>query len=127
MRRVWRPRKAFAPNGIQAAGPSVPIYTRGSQLTEATNELIERMQRFEVPENIERGGSVEMMGDLASLQKQLGMTLAEMKRAITTSTTNFPVRENLEAPARNIIPTDTPLRNMLPRTVGAGTVTEILQ
>jgi hypothetical protein len=103
--------------GVQQAGPSIPIYTRGSQLSDKTTELIERMQRFEEGD-INR---VELMGDLASLQKQLGMTLGEITRAITTSTSSFPVRENLEAPARNIVPKDTPLRNRLPRTVGAGT------
>lgn len=107
--------------GVQQVGPSIPIYTRGGNLSERTTELIERMQRFEVPEGIERGTTVEMFGDLASLQKQLGMTLGEITRAITTSTASFPVRENLEAPARNIVPRDTPLRNRLPRTVGAGT------
>jgi len=105
-------------NGVQVAGPSIPIYTRGSDISDKTEELIERMQRFDAPDGIER---VELMGDIASLQKQLGMSLREITRAITTSTSSFPVRENLEAPARNIVPRDTPLRNRLPRTVGAGT------
>lgn len=107
-------------NGIQAVGPSIPIYTRGSQLSPASTEMIERLRNFS-PDGIER---VELMGDLASIQKQLGMTLHEISRAITTSTSAFPVRENLEAPARNLVPRDTPLRNKLPRTVGAGTASQ---
>lgn len=111
---------SLAPNGIQAVGPSIPIYTRGAHISEQSADLIQRMQRFEA-DGLER---VDVTGDFVSLQKQLGMTLGEMNRAITTSMTAFPVRENLEAPARNLVPKDTPLRNRLPRTVGAGTASQ---
>jgi hypothetical protein len=107
-------------NGIHAVGPSIPIYTRASAMSGEATDLIERMARFD-PAGMER---VELMGDLAGLKKQLGMTLKEIMRAITSSTTAFPVRENLEAPARNIVPKDTPLRNKLPRTIGAGTASQ---
>ena len=110
---------ALANPGAQLS-PSIPIYTRGSNLTARTDELIERMQRFDAA-GVER---VDLIGDIGSLQKDLGMALSEIKRAITTSTNAFPVRENLEAPARILVPMDTPLRNMLPRTVGAGTASQ---
>jgi len=111
---------SFAPNGVQTAGPSIPIYARGSNISEKTTDLIQRMTR------IDEGGleRVDLMGDIASIQKQLGMSLQEITRAITTSSNAFPVRENLEAPARNLVPMETPLRNMLPRTVGAGTASQ---
>lgn len=102
--------------GVQQVGPSVPIYSRASMISEKTTELLERMQRFD-DADVNR---VDLVGDLGSLQKQLGMTLGEITRAITSTTTGFPVRENLEAPARILVPLETPVRNMLPRTVGAG-------
>lgn len=46
--------------------------------------------------------------------------LAELQRAITTSTSGFPVREDLESEATLLVPKDTPLRNMIPRKAGAG-------
>jgi hypothetical protein len=111
---------SFSPNGVQAIGPSIPIYTRASGLSQQSDEFIERMERFNA-DGVER---VDLMGDLGSIQKQIGLTLGEMKRAITSTTTAFPVRENLEAPARNLVPTETPMRNRLPRTVGAGTASQ---
>jgi hypothetical protein len=92
-------------------GPSVPMYSRG-QSPEVPQELLQEI------EQLQRGA---ITGDINSIVSRLGMTLADMSRAITTSTSAFPVREDLEAPARLLIPVDTPVRNMLPRTIGAGT------
>src|SRR6185312_12081043 len=53
---------------------------------------------------------------LLSLQTDL---LQQLNRAQTS--TGIPVREDLEAPALQIVPLDTPFRNRLPRTVGSST------
>jgi len=99
------------PRGYEL-GPSIPVYARGDLLSAQTSELIERMQRVDV----ER---VDLTGDLSSIVKQLGGTLSEVKRALTS--TNVPVRENLEAPARILVPLETPMRNRIPRVSGSGT------
>lgn len=114
-------RAGFVPTGLDGnsrveslfRAPSIPIYTRGSNISGRTNDLLGRMQRAS---DVERAA---MMGD-AGWATELAAVLAEHTRAITTSTTAFPVRENLEAPAKILVPLDTPIRNMLPRTVGAG-------
>jgi hypothetical protein len=46
--------------------------------------------------------------------------MKELERAITSTTSSFPIRENLEAEAKILVPLDTPVRNMLPRSVGSG-------
>lgn len=56
-----------------------------------------------------------IIGDLVTAQQ------TALQRGITSGMTAFPVRENLEAPARLLVPTDTPIRNLLPRRPGAGT------
>lgn len=94
-------------------GPSIPIYARGSTLSARANDFLERGR---TASEIERGA---LMGDGAWVGELL-QTVNELQRAITTTTTAFPVRENLEAPAKVLVPLDTPVRNMLPRTVGAG-------
>lgn len=94
-------------------GPSAPIYTRHSDITSRSTDLLGRMQRAS---EVERAA---LVGD-AAWATELASILAEHTRAITTATTAFPVRENLEAPAKILVPLDTPVRNMLPRTVGAG-------
>lgn len=95
--------------GLQV-GPSIPIIARGEKPTIPAN-LVERM------EQLERG---EFTGDLKMIVAQLGTTLNELQRGIVSTMTAFPVRENLEAPARILVPMDTPLRNRLKRTVGSG-------
>lgn len=47
-----------------------------------------------------------------------------IQRGITSTTSNFPVRENLDAEIHVLTPVKTPLRNMLPRVVGAGTASQ---
>lgn len=53
--------------------------------------------------------------------EQMAAAVANVMRGITTSTTAFPVRENLDAEVHIMTPVETPLRNRLPRTPGAGT------
>jgi hypothetical protein len=93
-------------------GESRPIFSRVDGLSPESQKMIEELC------TIERGDAA---GDLAAIAPTLGRTLRELTRGITSGTSAFPVRENLEAPARLIIPTDTPLRNLLPRVPGAGT------
>lgn len=71
----------------------------------------------EAVEQIQRG---EFSGDVNGVLAQLATDVADLQRGVTTVNSGFPVRENLEAPARLLIPTDTPLRNLLPRVPGAG-------
>lgn len=52
-------------------------------------------------------------------ERALGL-VNEIQRGIYTGMSAFPVRENLEAEAKILIPTETPLRNRLPRGIGAG-------
>lgn len=106
---------ALPVQGVQQVGPSVPIFSRGSDISDRTEELIERMQRLG---DVER---VDITGDVGQILSTLGQSMGEFKRAITSTMTAFPVRENLEAPARILVPLQTPLRNKLPRTVGNGT------
>jgi hypothetical protein len=89
-------------------GPSIPIITRGVDIASAAPEVL--MQ-------LERG---EFTGDVSQVLRQLGMNMAQLNRAVTTSMTAFPVRENLEAEAKILVPLETPVRNMLPRRPGAG-------
>lgn len=104
----------FSPGmGSLMVGPSRPIYTQRSDLPSRTSDLIARMERSS---DLQRAALAVDHGFMA----ELAQSLAEISRAITTSTTAFPVRENLEAPAKILVPLDTPVRNMLPRTRGAG-------
>jgi hypothetical protein len=59
--------------------------------------------------------------DINAVLAQLAGSVADLQRGITSASSNFPVRENLEAPAISLVPDDTPIRNMLPRVPGAGT------
>ncbi len=120
------PRESPSPKGILAmnrngfmlvdpaalggeTGPSNPLFTRAAPVIsdEARNYVA----------SIQRG---EVTGDMEQVTRQLGVTLAEFQRAITSNMSGFPVRENLEAEARILLPLDTPVRNMLPRVPGAG-------
>jgi hypothetical protein len=60
--------------------------------------------------------SLQMAQEIEGLRTEFG----DVIRAITSSTSNLPVRENLEAPAIVLVPQDTPFRNMLPRVSGSG-------
>lgn len=108
---------ALGPQGLQV-GPSVPLIERigRPQAIESLAEL-----EAELPK-LQRG---EFVGDLQQLMFKLGTSLKDFQRGIergvTSSMTAFPVRENLEAEAKILVPLDTPFRAMLPRTPGAGT------
>jgi hypothetical protein len=99
-------RPGVLPGGT--LGPSTPIITRmiGHQFN--SGETLQALQRGEA------------VGDINSALRDLGLTIADFQRAITSGTSNLPIRENLEAEAKILMPQDTPLRNRLPRTPGSG-------
>lgn len=94
----------------EGPAPSMPLYSRAE--VQIPVELLNDMAA------LQRG---EFAGDINQIVMQLGGSVADLQRAITSQTSNLPIRENLEAPARLLIPLDTPLRNRLPRTPGNGT------
>jgi len=114
--RVAHPAGFWGGDPLDMSGPQVPGFTRGNVLADETQQLIERMQRLDVSDL----SRVDLLGDMAGLQQQLGVALADMQRALATTNTAFPMRENLEAPARILVPMDTPMRNRIPRVQGAG-------
>lgn len=93
-------------NGLELA-PNGGVFQRG-QFSPATTEFLGRLERGEIT------------GDYSAITQQLAQSMAEFQRSITSSQTAFPVRENLEAEAKQLVPRDTPLRNRLPRVPGAG-------
>jgi len=52
--------------------------------------------------------------------QQLQAKIAEFEKTVTSADTAFPVRENLAAEAKLVIPVDTPLLNRFPTKVGSG-------
>lgn len=68
-------------------------------------------------EAIKRG---EFGDDIGSLLASIVSAQNDMQRSITSATSSLPIRENLEAEAKVLIPLDTPFRNMLKRTPGSG-------
>lgn len=115
-------RAGFLPPNLGAAGlevgPSIPILSRGQNLPEMSADLRERLTRISEVKDLQRA---EAAGDITQVLFQLGQTMAEFQRNITSTMTAFPVRENLEAEAKLLVPVDTPVRNKLARTPGAGT------
>lgn len=95
------------------SGPQVPGFARGSVLSAETEALLERMQRPDIAD-LQR---VDFMGNFAALQKQISV---DIHRALTTANTAFPMRENLEAPARVLVPLQTPFLDRIPRVQGSG-------
>lgn len=92
--------------------PSTPIYSRADSIAPMIDsELQAKMDA------IQRG---EFGGDVNQVMAQFALTMSQLNRAISSTTTNLPIRENLEAEAKILVPTDTPLRNRLPRTPGSG-------
>lgn len=63
----------------------------------------------------------DMADDAVKVMHTLMSQLNTVQRGITSSTANLPIRENLEAEAKVLVPTETPLRNRLARVPGAGT------
>lgn len=98
---------AIGPAGVEM-GTSHPIYTRSLDLPQNVSETLGMLQRGEVT------------GDVNQVLQQLGMSMGELQRAITSGMTAFPTRENLEAEAKVLVPLDTPVRNLLPRRPGSG-------
>jgi hypothetical protein len=68
-------------------------------------------------ESIQRGANTDPNAAIALLTQGL----ASLNRGIDSLTSNLPIRENLEAEAIALVPTDTPLRNRIPRRMGSGT------
>lgn len=102
---------ALGEHGLEL-GPSMPLFSRGLDL-----RLDENLER-----DLELFNRGEFSGDINSLILQAQRALNNnIERAITSGTSSLPIRENLEAEAKLLIPLDTPLRNKLRRTPGAGT------
>ncbi len=102
-----------------ALPPSQPIYVaRGNP------QAITQMPKLQISKDLRRQmKSIErgtFTGDITQILTQLNMSQNQFQRGITSGMTAFPVRENLEAPAVLLLPLDTPIRNMLPRTMGSG-------
>lgn len=104
----------LAPGEHVLVGPSAPIYTRRNEVIgpESVRKQLKALKR------------VDATGDLSTVLMHLGISKAELERAITSGMTAFPSRENLEAEAKILVPLDTPVRNLLPRTMGSGTASK---
>jgi len=93
--------------------PSTPIYRGmtdpGAFLTPELKEQADLLQRG------------EFTGDINNLYSAMMQQYENFTRTITSTMTGFPVRENLEAPARLLVPLDTPFRNRTKRVPGSGT------
>lgn len=99
-----------------AGAPGLPGISRAAELTRLTEQLTqyERLKSNPEIQRLDAGASFDQ------ITANLRTALAEHTRAITTTTTAFPYRENLEAPAHILVPLETPVRNMLPRVMGSG-------
>jgi hypothetical protein len=110
------------PGGFRAeeysgdVGPSQPIFTRANQTIGDPDAILRQMQA-----TIKR---VSVTGDMSQVLQQLNTSKSQLERAITSSgwsyATSGPVRENLEAEAKILVPLETPVRNLLARTMGSG-------
>jgi hypothetical protein len=107
-------RGGFMPAALPQGGIPVP----GRPGTPAPLQRGMSAESQAAIEQIQRG---EFPGDANAVLAQIGATLAELQRGITSADSAFPVRENLEAPAISLVPEDTPIRNLLPRVPGSGT------
>lgn len=90
--------------------PSSPILNRGAQIAELANS------QATIDEILRADAGM----DITALMRQLALQQAQLNRAITSTTSNLPVRENLEAEASILIPMETPMRNRIPRRQGSG-------
>lgn len=99
--------------GVNDMVPHQPIYTRAAAPRSFKDFSDTKIDKKEIARAMDTG-------DVSNILATLGMTQVEFQRAITSTTTAFPVRENLEATAKVLIPLDTPLRNRIPRVPGAG-------
>lgn len=101
-------RSGFMPSSIPQGGFSM----QGAAA--ASPEALQRQADFA---SLQRG---EFAGDINQLMSSMQQDIVNLQRGITSGMTAFPTRQNLEAPASRLIPTETPLRNLLPRVPGAG-------
>jgi hypothetical protein len=110
-------------SGFMRVDGGIPALRPGEPLPKST-PLMQRFENFELDGKLkddlaalERG---DFSGDSAQLLAQLTLTLQNFQRGITSGMTAFPVRENLEAEAKTLVPVETPVRNRLPRVPGSG-------
>lgn len=110
-------------SGFMRVEGGIPALRPGEPLPKSV-PLMQRFENFELDAKLkndlaalERG---EFTGDAAQLLAQMTLTLQSYQRGITSGMTAFPVRENLEAEAKVLVPIETPLRNRLPRVPGSG-------
>lgn len=103
---------ALGPHGIVPC-ESAPIFSRGAGKPITLDpEMQEKMNA------IERG---EFNGDMSQFMANFALHMQNMyARAVTSSTSALPVRENLEAEAKVLVPLETPMRNRIPRVPGSG-------
>lgn len=94
---------AFEPGdpGIAAAGSIAAKYQKNNEVM----DLVSRMEK-----------GIATQDECARF--------ADVLRAVSSSQTAFPVRENLDAEVHVLTPVTTPLRNMLPRVPGSGTAAQ---
>jgi hypothetical protein len=98
--------------GVGAVASTINAALQRSELSESLRTDCEMVQRGEYG------------GDVNEVLMQLQRDVNGLQRGVTTTMANFPVRENLEAPAALLIPTETPLRNRLARVPGSGTAVQ---
>jgi hypothetical protein len=101
---------ALPMSGPMELPPSIPLMKRYESI-EMPTDLRDDLAR------LERG---EFTGDVNKLLTQFSMQMQELSRGVTSTMTAFPVRENLEAEVKILVPMETPLRNRIPRVMGAG-------
>lgn len=109
---------------MDPASPMIqaPAKRSNLELPELSPDLLARIEGLAANQGtIERAeGETIVTGEIGEILKSMAMDNASLQRAITSAISAFPVRENLEAPARVLIPLDTPLRNRIRRVPGAG-------
>ena len=85
----------------------------------SVSQNVQRADALEVLQSLP-AGSVDAIvrGETPSgieLTTQLQAMAAQIQRGILSSTSNLPIRENLESEVRVLVPPETPFRNMVPR------------
>jgi hypothetical protein len=118
----------MAPKTVNAGGIMVPTHIVQADAAQRaavnTPPVIRGELSPELRADLDRVSRGEFGGDLsgfaANMAAEIDSLRQEVSRAITSSTANLPIRENLEAPAIVLVPEDTPFRNTLPRVPGSG-------
>lgn len=95
---------AFLSAPLAGEGPLFPSMPIGQPTSEIPSKLAQ----------LERG---EYTGDVGQLASEV---LRSLERGITAGMTAFPARESMEAEARELVPSETPFRNRIPRVIGSG-------